>query len=82
MEMEARYRFFLLVIYAGGYGRGLTLSVFCKTENGRTFPSTDSGLMCFRTVEEAAAPHCLLDVASHLLAMEGSAVTLDSARAP
>ena len=80
MEMEAR--FFLLFISAGASGQGLTLSVFCKTENGRTYPSTNSGLMCFCTVEEAVAPHCSLDVAAHLLAMEGSAVTLDSVRAP
>lgn len=39
-------------------------------------------LMYFCTVEEAVAPHYLLDVAAHLLALEGSAVTLHSARAP
>lgn len=74
-DMEARYGFFLLFFLAGTSGRRLTLSVFCKMENGRSSPTMNLGLMCFCTVEEAVAPHFSLDVAAHLLAMEGSAVT-------
>lgn len=79
IEMEARYVFFLLFILAGTSGQGLTLSVFCKRENGRTSLSMNSGLMCFCTVEKAV---CSPDVAAHLIAMEGSAATLGSAGAP
>lgn len=76
-EMEARCMFFLLFILAGASEQRLTLSVFCKTKNSQNLPIHEC-----RTDEEAVAPHCLLDVVAHLLALEGSAVTLHSARAP